>query len=194
MLEIIVALHSILFRAMEESLDDENVLPQDEPASSTPSTDVNVSDLLNRDLLNYDVANIANEIVAKYGSDAIRRVNDALDAWRRNWDARQLHDIYGERHVAFTHPFNFWLLAKLFIVLHFFRNRYHRFTPVMGGDGAQPGGESELHAFFNPSNGTAQDRLATQVQVIGWLSKFRRQREGSLLSVGSFLSEVLNMQ
>lgn len=193
MLEIIVALHSILFRAMEESLDDENNLPQDEPASSTQSTDVRFSDLLNGGLLNYDVANIANEIVAKYGSDAIKRVNDALNAWLRNWDARRAHDIYNERHIAFTHPFNFWLLAKLFVVLHFFRHRYHRDITGMDKDG-QPEGDSGLHAFYNPNNGTAQDRLATQVLVIGWLSKFRKQREGSLLSVGSFLSEVLNMQ
>lgn len=193
MLEIIVALHSILFRAMEESLDDENNVPQDEPASSTQATDVNFSDLLNRDLLNYDIANIATKIVGKHGSAAIRRVDDALDAWLRNWNARRVRDIYDERHSAFTHPLNFWLLAKLFLVLHFFRNRYHRHVPDMGEDG-QPERNSELHAFYNSNNGAAQGRLATQVQVIGWLSKLRRQREGSLLSGGSFLSEVLNMQ
>jgi hypothetical protein len=193
MLEIIVALHSILFRAMEESLDDENNVPQDEPVSSTQATDVNFSDLLNRDLLNYDIANIATKIVGKHGSAAIRRVDDALDAWLRNWNARRVRDIYDERHSAFTHPLNFWLLAKLFLVLHFFRNRYHRHVPDMGEDG-QPERNSELHAFYNSNNGAAQGRLATQVQVIGWLSKLRRQREGSLLSGGSFLSEVLNMQ
>lgn len=195
MLAIIVALHSILFRAMEESLDDENNVPQNEPASSTQATDINFSDLLNRDLhlLNYNIANIANEIVGKHGSGAIRRVDDALNAWLRNWNARQVHDIYDERHSAFTHPLNFWLLAKLFLVLHFFRNRYHRHIPGIGEDG-QPERDSELHAFYDSNNGAAHGRLATQVQVIGWLSKLRRQREGSLLSGGSFLSEVLNMQ
>ncbi|KFY87816.1 hypothetical protein V498_07018 [Pseudogymnoascus sp. VKM F-4517 (FW-2822)] len=192
MLEIIVALHSVLFRAMEESLDDENNVPLDEATSSTQSADVNFSDLLNRDLLNYDIANIATKIVGKYGSAAIRRVDDALDAWLRNWNARRIRDIYDERHGAFTHPLNFWLLAKLFLVLHFFRNRYQGRVPGIGEDG-QPERDSELHAFYN-NNGAAQGRLAIQMQVIGWLSKLRKQREGSLLSGGSFLSEVLNMQ
>ncbi|KAK9364431.1 hypothetical protein V1509DRAFT_643697 [Lipomyces kononenkoae] len=194
MLEIIIALHNILFRAMEESLDDENNVPEDERASSNQGTDVNFSDLLNRDLLNYDIANIANRIVAAYGSDAIRRVNDALDAWLRNWNARRVHDMYDEKHGAFTHPLNFWLLAKLFLVLHFFRNRYHRYLPGLGEDGPPDREGLELHAFYNSDNGTAQGRLTIQVQVIGWLSKLRRQREGSLLSAGSFLSQVLNMQ
>ncbi|KFY57793.1 hypothetical protein V496_06340 [Pseudogymnoascus sp. VKM F-4515 (FW-2607)] len=192
MLEIIVALHSVLFWAMEESLDDENNVPLDEATSSTQSADVNFSDLLNRDLLNYDIANIATKIVGKYGSAAIRRVDDALDAWLRNWNARRIRDIYDERHGAFTHPLNFWLLAKLFLVLHFFRNRYQGRVPGIGEDG-QPERDSELHAFYN-NNGAAQGRLAIQMQVIGWLSKLRKQREGSLLSGGSFLSEVLNMQ
>ena len=189
MLEIVMALHSMLFRAMEESLDDENSLPQDGPASSTNASDTILSALLNRDLLDYDVANVADEIVGKYGSDAIRSVNHALNAWLANWNARRVHDMYHENHVAFTHPFNFWLLAKLFLVLHFFRNRY----PISGiiQDG-QPERDSELQGFYNPSSGTARDRLNTQVQVIGWLSMFRRQREGSLLSAGSFLSKVLN--
>lgn len=187
-----MALHNVLFRAMEESLDDENNVPLDEVTSSVQSTDVNFSDLLNRDLLNYDIANIATKIVGKYGSAAIRRVDDALDAWLRNWNARRMRDIYDERHGAFTHPLNFWLLAKLFLVLHFFRNRYQGHVPGMGED-SQPERDSELHAFYN-NNGAAQGRLAIQMQVIGWLSKLRRQREGSLLSGGSFLSEVLNMQ
>lgn len=178
---------------MEESLDDENNVPQDETGSSTQETDMNLSNLLNRDFLNYDVANIANNIVDKYGSVSIRRVNNALDAWLRNWNARRVRDIYDERHTAFTHPLNFFLLAKLFLVLHFFRNRYQRHASVIGEDG-QPEQDSELHHFYNNSNnGAAQGRLKTQMQVIGWLSKLRRQREGGLLSAGSFLSEVLNM-
>ncbi|KAI5786450.1 hypothetical protein DFH27DRAFT_259364 [Peziza echinospora] len=197
MLAIIIALHSVLFRVMEESLDDENNMPQnDEPASSssTQAAGVNLSDLLNHNfelhLLNYNIANIANEIVGKHGSGSIKRVNDALDAWLRNWNARKVQDIYDERHSAFTHPLNFWLLAKLFLVLHFFRNRYQRNT----GEDGQGERDSDLHAFYNVNKGAAHDRLETQVQVIGWLSKLRRQREGSLLSGGSFLSEVLNMQ
>jgi hypothetical protein len=199
MLEIIIALHNILFRAMEESLDDENTVPHDEPTFFTQATGVNFWDLLNRDLLNYDIANIANKIVGKHGSAAIRRIDDALDAWLRNWNARRVQDIYDERHSAFAHPVNFWLLAKLFIVLHFFRNRYDRHVLGMG-EGGQSERDSELYAFYNSNNGTAQGKLALQVQVIGWLSKLRRQREGSLVSGGSlasggsFLSEVLNMQ
>jgi hypothetical protein len=188
MLEIIIALHHMLFRVMEESLDDENNVPLDE---FTDPTDVNVSNLLNLDLLNYDVANIARKIVGKHGSAAIRGVDGALDAWLRNWNARRMHDIYDERHCAFTHPLNFWLLAKLFLVLHFFRNQCHRHVSSVGD---QPERDSGLHAFFNSNNGSAQDKLAAQVQVIGWLSKIRKQQKGSLLSGGSFLSEVLNMQ
>lgn len=228
MLATIVALHSVLFRTMEESLDDENNVPQLQPQdehqhAQAQAAYMNVSDLLTRNLADYDIANIANEIVAKYGSESMQRVNSYLDAWQRNWHARRLHDMYDERRGAFTHPMNFLLLAKLFIILHFFRNCYHpqpqhaqtvspeaavssAASGVMRADDVhqpqpQPsgrdveGGDGDgLMAFYNCNSGTAQaqSRLIVQVHVIGWLARIRKQRDGKLLSAGSFLSEVLS--
>ena len=189
MLEIVVGLHNVLYRAMEESLDDEDIVLYDED-QSLADADVRLTYLLNREILTYDVAKSANEIVSKYGSDSIRRANDAFDAWLRNWNARREVDMYDERHGAFTHPLNFWLLAKLFLVLHFLRDRYR---PGAAPEG-HPNPNSVLGSFYNSnSNGSAQSKLATQVQVIGWLAKFRKQQQESLLSSGSSLSAVLNI-
>lgn len=224
MLETIIALHSILFRTMEESLDDENNVPQLQPQDEHEQAQanaayMNVSDLLTRNLANYDIANIANEMVAKYGSESMRRVNSYLDAWQRNWHARRIHDMYDDRRGAFTHPMNFLLLAKLFIIVHFFRNCYHpqpqnahgvspttaaagmrsddmhQPPPQQQPQGRDVGAEGDgLLAFYNCNSGTsqAQGRLIVQVHVIGWLARIRQQRDGKLLSAGSFLSEVLS--
>ncbi len=170
---------------MEESLDDENNIPQDE-SEGNPVVIPTLSSLLHRDLLNHDVAKIANDVVTKYGSEAMKRANAALDAWRRNWDVRRMQDIYDERNSAFSHPLNFWLLAKLFVVLHFFRNH------VSGNsfDGQQQ--NTEFLAFSYANDGSASGRITVQLQVIDWLSRIRQRRDRQPLSAESFLSQVIN--
>ena len=170
---------------MEESLDHENNIPSAE-SSRTSDAVPNHSYLLQRDLLNHNVANIANDVVTRYGSDAMKRANNALNAWRRNWDVRRIHDIYDERHSAFTHPLNFWLLAKLFVVLHFFRNHVSR----SDDDGQHQ--SPEFLAFARANDGIASGRIIVQLQVIEWLSRIRQRPDGQSLSAESFLAQVIN--
>ena len=183
-----LGLHVILYRAMEESLDHENNICNS-PTSEIPvSTPASLSKLLRHDLLNHHIVKITNDLVDRQGSDAMKRANAALDAWHRNWDLRKSRDIYGERNSAFSHPLNFWLLAKIFIVLHFFRNH----PSIISNNQQQQ--DTEFFAFFDTNDGTASKRIAVQLQVIDWLSRIRHRREREPLSAESFLSQVFNLE
>jgi hypothetical protein len=175
---IIIALHRRIFHVMDESLDRENNIPSSSEFSDVVS---NLSTLL----LNHDVANIADEIVNKYGSEAMKRANSALSAWRRNWDLRRIHDVHDKDNTsAFSHPLNFWVLAKLFLVLHFFRNH----TSASTG-GKQ---DSEFLLFSQNAACTIDTKIRLQVQVINWLSKIRRRQHTDLLPAEDFMSQVIS--
>ena len=116
----------------------------------------------------------------------MKRVNDALNAWRRNWDVRKMHDIYDERNSAFSHPLNFWLLAKLFVVLHFFRK--HICSTADAGEHQS----LEFLTLSCANDGSASGKIKVQLQVIEWLSRLRMLPTGQLLSGESFLSQVIN--
>lgn len=188
MLELVISLHGMLFRAMEESLDDENIVPFGQIiAGQVPSTIL--QGLLNRDHISYEVVIIANELVTRFGSDAIKKVNNAFDNWQRNWKARLVRDIYDEKHEAFSHPTNFWLLGKLFLVLLFFRNSDK--DDGLDGDEMVLDDSSDMLSFIKFVDGSAVNRLAAQAQVIGWLSKIRQRREGRSLRTENYMSQVL---
>ena len=173
---------------MEESLDYENNICNSSASEIPVSTPESLSKLLHHDLLNHHIANIANDLVDRQGSDAMKRVNAALDAWHRNWDLRKSRDIYGKRNSAFSHPLNFWLLAKVFVVLHFFRNH----PWIIDNNKKQQ--ETEFLAFFDANDGTSSKRIAVQLQIIDWLSRIRHRRETEPLSAESFLSQVFNLE
>lgn len=189
MLELVISLHGMLFRVMEEALDDENIIPFGQIiAGQEPSTIL--PGLLSRDHISYEVVIIANELVTRFGSDAIKRVNKAFDNWQRNWKARLVRDIYDEKHEAFSHPTNFWLLGKLFLVLLFFRNRERDET--FDADDMVLEDNPDMLSFMKFIDGSAASRLAAQAQVISWLSKIRQRREGRSLRTENYMSQVLN--
>lgn len=175
---------------MEESLDHENNIPK--PGSlQSPEVIPNLSTLLQRDLLNHDIANIANDVVAKYGSESMKHANNSLNAWRRNWDVRRMHDVHEKDggDASFGHPLNFWLLAKLFVVLHFFR--HHIMTgPNRKGNEHQ---DSEFLAFSCASDGTVDAKIRAQIQVVNWLSRIRRRgQDADLLPAEGFMSQIIS--
>lgn len=188
MLQVIIALHYMLFQMMQESLDFENVVPKDHGVASSEEIRRNLVDLVGGNGAVYNIAEVANDLVMKYGFDGIKRINQALDAWKRNWDNRQRHDVHGENHTAFSHPINFWMLAKLFIVLHFFRNQYINTDSTELFDSSHDKG---LHLFYTMDRSKTDSRLAIQGYIIGWLSLIRRQKGDRQLTTGSFLSQVL---
>ena len=183
-----LALHEVLFRAMEQSLAHEDDILQDCISLGGVPIPSDTRTFLLRDMFNYNISVIADEAANTYGSYPLRSANEALNAWRRNWDARRVRDVYSsDGSGAFSHPMNFWLLAKVLIVAHFFRNR----VSSTGDSGSA--GTDELSAFFRASKtANANDRIQAQLQVIQWLTMIRQHRDGRPLASESFLSQVMD--
>ena len=173
-------LHELCVHTMEQSLDDENIFPQgSEHGLSTPAASP-ITRILDNDLANGDIADIANDLVEKYGSRSIQHANNTLNAWRRNWGARKIRDLIKDDDCrAFNHPLGFWFLLKLLIVLHFFRN----------DDGSNNLQQSNMMRAYSVST---SDRLIVQERVIGWLSRIRRIGNSGSLPSPIYLSHVLS--
>lgn len=115
----------------------------------------------------------------------MKRANHALNVWRLNWDLRSVHDVYDEKNSAFNHPLNYWLLARLFVVLHFFRNHNYELE-----DSTPP--NAEFAAFSSANGRTATGKIRIQREVVKWLARIRQRQEGETLSAENFLSQVIN--
>jgi hypothetical protein len=180
-----LGLHDDLANFIEASLDHENTMPTQQPLQN-PRMTLNLSNILYRDLHTHEIANIADEIVNQNGSGDMKRINDSFNSWHRNWIARRVSDTHAEENSAFSHPLNFWLLAKLFIVLHFFRNR------VLDPRGNGEMQTQEVLTFLGEDTSTS-GKIRVQVQIVEWLSRIRR-RQAVLPSSGeSFLSRVISV-
>lgn len=145
-----------------------------------------LSNILHCDLHTHEIANIANEIVKQRGSGEMKRLNDSLNSWHRNWIARRLRDTHNEQITAFSHPLNFWLLAKLFIVLHFFR---HQISDSRANRELET---PEVLDFFGEDT-TTSGKIRVQVQIVEWLSRIRRRQAVMPSSAQSFLSRVISV-
>ena len=177
---------------MEESLTHEDNIPQDHHFAEAVTTVTNAQDFL-QNIFAHDIVGIADEFVNKYGSYGLRQANNALNAWRRNWETRRVWDVFGNRSGAFSHPMNFWLLAKLFIIVHFFRNRIP--DSAVAGHGEAGLQDAGLHAYFRArTSAHADDRIQAQVQVINWLMQIRKHQTGRPLASQNFLSQVMDGQ
>lgn len=180
----------MLFRAMEESLAHEDDIPQDHRFTEAVVTVANAQKFL-QSIWTHDIAGIADEFVDEYGSYRLRQANNALNAWRKNWDARRTWDVFGNKSGSFSHPMNFWLLAKLFITVHFLRNRLPDSDTT--GHGEAKLESADLRAFFKAKRSAhADDRIQAQIQVINWLMQIRKHQTGRPLASQSFLSEVMD--
>ena len=132
--------------------------------------------LFYHDPSDYEVQNIANGIVEKYGSGAMRRVNAALNNWRSNWDTRSIRDILDENSTFAGDPVRFWWLAKYFLVIHFFRGRI--------------GKDDEIFPLVSYKLST-HDGMQIQWQVVNWLLRFRSRGQTEDCSGASFLSQII---
>lgn len=155
--------------------------------SHNSATASNLSNLLYRDLLNHNIVNIANELVNQYGSSEMRRTNVVLNLWHRNWLSRRVNDTHDQQNRAFSHPLNFWLLAKLFVVLHFFR---HCISDTSENMELQ---NPEMLAFLSEDESIV-GKIRSQVQIIIWLSRIRQGQGMKPSSTRSFLSQVISVE
>lgn len=171
--------------AIDASLDKDNIVPVAISSEGYPIKP-NLSELLIDQLATHEIDDIANDFVSKHGTDSFKHVNNALNIWRTMWDSRQIRDIYDESNSAFSHPLNFYLLAKLFIVLHFLRDRM-----IDEGFTGQQTEKDELVTYCGAKDGTMSSKIRMQEQVINWLSRLRRSHSEPL-QAPNLVSQVIN--
>ncbi len=153
-------LHCLLFQATQNNLE-----PSSDIATVTFTPDHQTADpssLLQEDFSGNSITTLADELVSRHGSSILKRINSMLDRWRVNWDLRSCHDLKQENRTFSGDPVKFWWLAKLYLVLHFYRHVIRK------------GSE-----FAIPGAGCAdkQGRIQIQLKIISWLFRFRRQKD-----------------
>ena len=170
---------------MEANLEHENTIPAPIHSDSSLET-FNITKILQEQLNNHTIVDLANDLVSRYGTDSIKRANNAFDTWRRVWDSRNIYDMYDGCNSAFGHPLNFFLLAKLFIVLHFLRN-----CDTEDFDGHERD-KIEFMAYHNAVNDNMGSKMTAQVQVINWLSRLRQQPGIEASQQNNIVSQVIS--
>ena len=147
--------------------------------STIPESDS--SNAINR--LKYDpsgpnITAIADSALKMYASPVIRRVDNALNAWRATWDLRSNRDSKHERCTFKGDPLPFWWLAKLYLLLH-----YH-------GHILQPDSEYASPRAEAPDN---YGKTMIQRKVVGWLSSFRGRKSTVNTETENWLPELMKL-
>lgn len=123
------------------------------------------------------ITSIADRVVRVSGSPAIRRIDNALNAWYATWTRRNNHDIHREIRTFKGDALPFFWLAKLYLVLH---NNAHILHP-----------DSEF-ATIRANGPDAYGKTVIQRKIVGWLASFR----GSELTIDaqaeSWLPDLIN--
>ena len=101
---------------------------------------------------------LADELVGQHGTATLKHINNILGKWHVIWSRRISRDFMQENRTFSGDPVRFWWLAKLYLVLHFYRH-------VIAKD-------SE---FAISGGGDDQAKVQTQLKVIGWLQQFQQQ-------------------
>lgn len=172
----ITGLHALLFQATQEDFEsdvDWLAFP-----SLPPTQEADPTSLLEQNFSGCFISAVADDLVSKYGSEALKGVNRALDTWRRTWDLRSGRDIEHSNSTFSGDPMRFWWLAKLCLGLHFYRHRIREnsefaLSPNTGG------------------TGDAQDRMQIQSKVLNWWFRLRHQDDSAQPTHGSLLSRVM---
>ena len=116
---------------------------------------------LNDDHSGLTVTAIADKAVKICGSPAIRKVDNALNAWRATWDLRHNRDCHRQTRTFKGDAMPFFWLAKLYLALH---NNVHILQP-----------DSEF-ATARAEGLDGHGKTIIQRKIVGWLSSFRGQR------------------
>ena len=122
------------------------------------------------------ITTLADELVMKYGSPTMTRMNDVLNNWHHSWTIRKSHDPFKENRTFLCDPMRFWWLAKLYLVLHFHRDKIRK--------------DSEWQALgseFADEHSKAQ----TQLKVVSWLLQLRRPQDEVTSSTEHYLAHLL---
>ena len=126
-----------------------------------------------------NITAIANSALSMYASPVIRKVDNALNAWRATWDLRSNRDSKHERYTFSGDPLPFWWLAKLYLLLH-----YHGYVLQPDCEYASPRAEA-------PDN---YRKSVIQSKVIGWLASFRGRKFTVNTETENWLPELMRFK
>ncbi|KAG4431543.1 hypothetical protein IFR05_012978 [Cadophora sp. M221] len=172
MFTLIHGLHCLLWRTIHYSIDDNSKPSSKHGTGEYPHQRIDVSKSLEASFNGPAISALASEIVAADGSNALRRVNQALENWMRTWELRNFRDGYYDEKAFVLDPVPFYWLAKLFLVIH------------CSGSGIP---EDSEFTKLRPRDSEIGKRMRVQGNVFAWLTKLRRRErkvnsepEGSL--------------
>jgi hypothetical protein len=172
-LTIFLAMHFLLYQATQADKEASRYL------SEMPESDsINAIKRLKEDPSGSNITSIADEALATHASPIIRRVDNALNAWRTTWDLRRNRDSKHEPCTFKGDPLPFWWLAKLYLLLH-----YH-------GHILQPDNEYASPRAEAPDN---CGKTVIQRKVIGWLSSFRGRKLNVDAKTENWLPDLMKL-
>ena len=167
------ALHFLLHQATQADKETSRLF------SSIPESDSsNAISRLKDDPTGPNITAIADSVLKMHASPVIRKVDNALNAWRATWDLRSNRDRDHERCTFKGDPLPFWWLAKLYLLLH-----YH-------GHMLQPDSEYASPRAEAPDN-TAKSMI--QRKVVGWLSSFRGRKSQVDYETENWLPDLMKL-
>ena len=145
-------------------------------AFTTSLQTADLSSLLHQDFSGNFITTLADEVVSSCGSPALKRINSTLDTWRVNWDLRTSRDTNHENRTFSGDPLRFWWLAKLYLVLHFYKHSIRK--------------GSEF-ALLEAGRGDDLGKMQIQLKIASWLSRFRRRKDEVPLSAECNLAQIV---
>ena len=148
--------------------------------SPIPESDSsNAINRLKEDSSGPNITAIADSALRTYASPVIRRVDNALNAWRATWDLRSYRDSKHERYTFKGDPLPFWWLAKLYLLLH-----YHGHILQPDSEYASPRAEAP----------DSHGKSMVQSKVVGWLSSFRGRKFTVNTETENWLPELMKFK
>ena len=157
-----LGLHGLLFQATKYDVDlslygtdtESNTIV----VQSQRQESFDLSSFLQENLFGPTIAGMADQAVLSCGKPSLVHVNDALNAWYTTWQLRYFREAEHEERTFFQNPLPFWWLAKLYILLHLYKD-------LVGKD-------SEF-AIFRAQNINGMSKLKVQTKIVRWFSRFR---------------------
>ena len=172
-LTCLLGLHLLLHQATQADKETRRIF------SLMPESDSsNAINRLKDDPSGPNITAIADNAIETHASPVIRKVDNALNAWRATWDLRSNRDSKHECCTFKGDPLPFWWLAKLYLLLH-----YH-------GHILQPDSEYASPRAEAPDNYV---KSMVQKKVVGWLSNFRGRKFTMNAETENWLPELMKL-
>lgn len=167
LVDIVLGLHSLLLHATQTETAGYTL--DNEPRDSVTR--------LRQAFIDDSIPALANELVARNSLPTLQHINSSLDRWRAIWDSRDCQGLRQERITLSTDPLRYWWLAKLYIILHAYKDLIYNgseFAISETGSSYEQGKSQEI-----------------QLKILSWLSRFQRCASKKVSSTECYLATVV---